>query len=180
MRSRLLIPSLAVALIGVAGCGSSSSSSTSSSSSASTPASASASTTASTAATTTKSAVAKAKKALSRTYSLKMTGPPRLPPGATNGTAKAVVTLSSKLGKVCWTFKSLSGVSNPTYAHIHVGVAGKSGNIVLPLSTGSTLKTKGCVHASATLMSQIAANPHGYYVNIHSTQYPGGAVRAQL
>jgi hypothetical protein len=178
MRSRLLILSLAVALIGVAGCGSSSKSS-SSSTSASTPATASASTTASTA-TTTKAAVAKAKKALSRTYAVKMTGPAETPAGAPNGTAKAVVTLASKPGTVCWTFESLSGVSNPTYAHIHLGVAGKSGNIVLPLSTGSTLKTKGCVHASATLIKSIAANPHGYYVNIHSKQYPSGAVRAQL
>jgi hypothetical protein len=177
MRSRVLIPSLAVALIGVAGCGSSSSSSSSS-----TSASTSARTTASTPATTgttTKPAVAKAKKALSQTYTVKMTGAAETPAGAPNGTAKAVVTLSTKLGKACWTFKSLS-VSNPTFAHIHVGVAGKSGNIVLPLSTGSTLKTKGCVPASATLISQIAANPHGYYVNIHSKQYPSGAVRAQL
>jgi CHRD domain len=170
MRSRLLIPSLAIALIGVAGCGSSSSSS-SSSTSASTPA---------TTGTTTKAAGAKAKKALSQTYAVKMTGAAETPPGASNGTAKAVVTLASKPGKVCWTFESLSGVSNPTYAHIHVGVAGKSGNIVLPLSTGSTLMTKGCVHASAALIKSIAANPHGYYVNIHSKQYPSGAVRAQL
>ena len=174
MRSRLLILGLAVAVIGVAGCGSSSSSS--SSTSASTPA---ASTAASTS-TSTKSAAAKVKKAVSRTYTLKMTGAAETPAGAPGGTAKAVVTLSTKTGKVCWTFTSLSGVSTPTYAHIHVGVAGKSGNIVLPLSTGSTLKTKGCVPASATLMSQIAANPHGYYVNIHNAQYPGGAVRAQL
>jgi hypothetical protein len=111
---------------------------------------------------------------------VKMTGAAETPAGAPGGTAKAVVTLSTKTGKVCWTFTSLSGVSTPTAAHIHVGVAGKSGNIVLPLSTGTTFKTKGCVHASATLMSQIAANQHGYYVNIHNAQYPGGAVRAQL
>src|SRR5450755_4940292 len=164
MRSRLLIPSLAVVLIGVAGCGSSSSSSSSSktSASASTPAG------------------AKVKKALSKTYVLKMTGPAETPAGAPGGTAKAVVTLSTKTDKVCWTFKSLSGFSNPTFAHIHLGAAGKAGNIVLPLSTGTTLLTKGCVPASATLINAIAANPHGYYVNIHSKQYPGGAVRAQL
>jgi CHRD domain len=178
MRSRLFIPSLAVVLIGVAGCGSSSSSSTGSTS-ASTSATTTASTPASTGTTTT-SAGAKVKKALSRTYAVKMTGAAETPAGAPGGTAKAVVTLSTKTGKVCWTFTSLSGVSTPTYAHIHVGVAGTSGNIVLPLSTGSTLKTKGCVPASDALISQIAANPHGYYVNIHNAQYPGGAVRAQL
>lgn len=177
MRSKLLIASLAVAVIGAAGCGSSSSSS--SSTSTSTPASSTASTPASTG-TTTKPAVAKVKKAVSRTYALKLTGAAETPAGAPSGTAKAVVTLSTKLGKVCWTFESLSGVSSPTFAHIHVGAAGTSGNIVLPLSTGTTFLTKGCVPASATLISSIAANPHHYYVNIHSNQYPGGAVRAQL
>jgi len=177
MRSRLLIPGLAVAVIGVAGCGSSSSSS--SSTSASTPAATTASTAASPS-TTTKSAAAKVKKAVSRTYTLKMIGAAEIPAGAPGGTAKAVVTLSTKTDKVCWTFKSLSGFSNPTFAHIHLGAAGKAGNIVLPLSTGTTLLTKGCVPASATLISAIAANPHGYYVNIHSKKYPGGAVRVQL
>ena len=152
MRSRLLIPSLAVALIGVAGCGSSSSSSSTSAS------------------TTTSSAGAKVKKALSVTYGVKMTGAAETP----------VVTLSTKTGKVCWTFTSLSGVSTPTAAHIHLGAAGTSGNVVLPLSTGATFLTKGCVHASDALISAIAASPHGYYVNIHNAKYPGGAVRAQL
>ena len=170
MRSTLLIPSLAVVLIGVAGCGSSSSSSSSSTS---------ASTRASTG-TTTNSGGAKVKKAVSRTYALKMTGAAETPAGAPAGTAKAVVTVSPKLGKVCWTFKSLSGVSSPTFAHIHLGAAKTSGNIVLPLSTGATLLTKGCVPASTTLINAIAANPHAYYVNIHSKQYPSGAVRAQL
>ena len=162
MRSRVLIPSLAVALIAVAGCGSSSSSS--SSTSASTPASTG---------TTTNPAGAKVKKALSKTYALKMTGAAETPAGAPGGTANALVTLSTKTGKVCWTFK-------PTFAHIHLGAARTAGNIVVPLSTGATFMTKGCVPARATLISAIATNPHGYYVNIHSKQYPGGAVRAQL
>jgi CHRD domain len=171
MRSRLLIVSLGVALIGVAGCGSSSKSSSSS---------ASASTSAAASGTATAPAGAKVKKALSRTYAVKLTGAAETPAGAPGGSGKAVVTLSTKLGKACWTFSSLSGFSNPTFAHIHVGAAGTSGNIVLPLSTGATFLTKGCVPASATLISAIAANPHGYYVNIHNKQYPGGAVRAQL
>jgi CHRD domain len=178
MRSRLLIPGLAVVVIGVVGCGSSSSSS-SSSTSASTPASTTASTPASTG-TTTNPAAAAVKKAVSQTYAVKMTGAAETPAGAPGGTAKAVVTLSTKTGKVCWTFTSLSGVSAPTAAHIHLGGAGTAGNIVLPLSTGTTFLTKGCVPASATLIGAIAANPHGYYVNIHNMQYPGGAVRAQL
>jgi hypothetical protein len=33
---------------------------------------------------------------------------------------------------------------------------------------------------SAALIEAIEKDPHGYCVNIHSKQYPGGAVRAQL
>ena len=172
MRRGVLFAALGVALIAVAGCGTSSKST----STAATPTSS----TAASGTAATASAKAKVEKALSRTYAVKLTGPAETPPGPSSGTGKAVVTLSTKTNKVCWTFTSLSGFSNPTYAHIHVGAKGTSGNIVVPLSTGSTFKSKGCVPASASTINAIAANPHGYYVNIHSTQYPGGAVRAQL
>ncbi len=33
---------------------------------------------------------------------------------------------------------------------------------------------------SATLLAEIAANPADYYVNVHNTRFPGGAVRGQL
>ena len=173
MRRAILLSILAVALIVPVGCGSSKSST---STSASTPAASSSPSTS----TTTASAKAKVKKALSRTYAVKLTGAAETPPGPSSGSGKAVVTLSTKTNKVCWTFGSLSGFSNPTYAHIHVGAAGTSGNIVVPLSTGATFKPKGCVAASPSTISAIAANPHGYYVNIHSKQNPSGAVRAQL
>lgn len=64
---------------------------------------------------------------MSRTYALKMIGAAETPAGAPGGTAKAVVTLSTKTGKVCWTFKSLSGFSNPTFAHIQSGAGARPG-----------------------------------------------------
>ena len=38
---------------------------------------------------------------------------------------------------------------------------------------------RGCVSANG-LADDILASPSSYYVNIHSTTYPGGAVRTQL
>ena len=171
MRRATLVSSFAVVVIALVGCGSKSSSSTSA---------AAGSSTATTSTTTTTSAKAKAKQALSRTYAVHLTGSAETPPGPSSGSGKAVVALSTKTNKVCWTFTSLSGFSNPTYAHIHIGKAGTSGNIVVPLSTGTTFKKKGCVSASPSTINAIAANPHGYYVNIHSAQSPSGAIRAQL
>lgn len=81
---------------------------------------------------------------------------------------------------VCWRFSHLHGFNNATVAHIHVGRKGHTGNVPVPLSTGARLHHRGCVQASTAAVRAIERNPAGYYVNIHSLQYPAGAVRAQL
>jgi hypothetical protein len=110
---------------------------------------------------------------------LKLTGAAETPPGAPKGTGGAVIAFHGAT-KVCWRFAHLGGFTGATAAHIHVGAAGKSGNVVVPLSTGPKFVHKGCVRAKAALVKAIEKDPHGYYVNIHSTKYPGGAVRSQL
>ena len=152
MRARALV--LGVAAIVLAGCGGSSSSSKSSTSAHHTA-------------------------APRVTYHLTLTGAAETPRGAPTGGGAAVISVHGTT-KICWRFAHLHGFTHPTFAHIHVGPAGKSGNIVVPLSTGSKFKHKGCVHASSTVVKPILANPGGYYVNIHSNQYPAGAVRSQL
>ena len=86
--------------------------------------------------------------------------------------------------KVCWSFSNLKLTPNgalsatPTAAHIHVGVAGTSGGIFVPL--GTAFSRKGCTTTSKETIDAIRANPKGYYVNVHNASYPAGAVRGQL
>jgi hypothetical protein len=166
----MMVFSIGAAALALAACGSSNKSSSSSSSP-------SASTSAPT--TTTKAKPA-AGGVASRTYSVKLAGNAEVPKGAPTGTGTAVVSIHGKTNQVCWRFNHLHGFTGPTFAHIHVGGAGTSGNIVVPLSTGASFLHAGCVTASSMLLSAIEKHPHGYYVNIHSKQYPGGAVRSQL
>ncbi|MBV9310115.1 MAG: CHRD domain-containing protein, partial [Solirubrobacterales bacterium] len=146
MRSRLIASSAALLLICLGGCGSSKKSSSTASKSSATPPPATSTT------ATTKPAASLP----SRTYRLTLAGSAETPKGAPAGTGRAVVTLRGKTHQVCWTFAALRGFDKPTFAHVHVGAKGTSGNIVVPLSTGAVFKPKGCVRAAGGLITAIA------------------------
>ena len=71
--------------------------------------------------------------------------------------------------------------STPTAAHIHRGLLGAAGPVVVPfpapfvngVSSGTTTVTPA-------LAAEILSNPSGFYVNAHTVEFPGGAVRGVL
>lgn len=76
------------------------------------------------------------------------------------------------------------GLDEPlTGAHIHRGVEGEPGDVVVPLSTA--LNDFGFLRSCAfdvdpALVEDILANPAGFYANYHTESFPAGAVRGQL
>ena len=114
----------------------------------------------------------------------KLSGANEVPQANTADRGHAVIRLNAKTLKVCWSFSALKltpkpGLSaTPTSAHIHVGVAGVPGDVVVPL--GTSFSRNGCTTATKAVIDAILANPKGYYVNVHNASYPGGAVRGQL
>jgi hypothetical protein len=97
-------------------------------------------------------------------------------PKAGGATGEAYIQITG--GKVCWQFSDLKAVVGATASHIHKAAAGKAGPVVVPL--GAAFKKTGCTTAPGTLTSAIVKNPKAYYVNIHTTKYPAGALRGQL
>jgi hypothetical protein len=70
-----------------------------------------------------------------------------------------------------------------TGAHIHRGNAGENGPIVISLSPpapGDPGTSSACVTADPALLQQILRSPSQFYVNVHTTAFPGGAIRDQL
>ncbi len=108
-----------------------------------------------------------------------MTGPQETsPPGPADAKGTAAITLDDAANTVCYQL-TYTGISKPTAAHIHAGAKGVAGP---PVVTFDVQKTgdKGCVPADHTVIGQILANPAGYYVNIHTAEFPKGAMRGQL
>jgi CHRD domain-containing protein len=94
--------------------------------------------------------------------------------GAASGEASIQITGT----KVCWRFNDLKGFTGATASHIHKAPIGTAGPVVVPL--GAAFKKTGCTTTSAALAKAILASPKGFYVNIHTTKFPGGALRGQL
>jgi hypothetical protein len=125
-------------------------------------------------------AVAAPKKAAptKKTINVKMSGKVEVPKGSPTGSGTAKITLDAKKGQVCYTL-NWSKIKTPTAAHIHQGKKGTAGAIVIPLFMGSPKHT-ACVSAKKSLVSAIIKKPSGYYVNVHTKDFPAGAIRAQL
>jgi hypothetical protein len=72
-------------------------------------------------------------------------------------------------------------ISPATAGHIHKGDVGQDGPISVPLFTGTVPSKRKCVKASSNSVAKdIRRNPGDYYVNVHTADFPDGAIRGQL
>ena len=99
-------------------------------------------------------------------------------PGDPDGKGIATITLDDVANTVCYEF-TYTGIDKPTAAHIHTGARGVAGPPVVDFNV-SRNGDKGCVGADPTALKNIRDNPAGHYVNIHTANYPKGAIRGQL
>lgn len=94
-------------------------------------------------------------------------------------TATAVITIRPARDQVCWSITQLAGVPDPLFAYIHRGPPGAAGPVVVPL--GTRYAASGCTAGVApALLAQLESAPGGYYLAIHTSSQPSGAVRGQL
>jgi hypothetical protein len=108
--------------------------------------------------------------------------------GDPDGSGTAVIRLDTRTGQVCYTI-TVRGIGVPTEpagglgaAHIH---AFATGGIFVDLETNwvgqnNAFTTTGCVDATSAQLSALLAAPDDYYVNIHTVEFPGGALSGAL
>lgn len=107
-------------------------------------------------------------------------GDTEIPPGDPDGLGFAKINVNLDTGEVCYRL-SAANIAPSVGAHIHAGMAGTTGPVVVPLAAvDADGLASGCGTADAALLADIVMNPANYYVNVHSTEFPAGAVRGQL
>jgi hypothetical protein len=74
-------------------------------------------------------------------------------------------------------------IGNPTAAHIHQGGPNVDGPIkvgLIPPTSGLSGASAKCTTVSNTVANAIKANPGAFYINVHNSAFPNGAIRGQL
>ncbi|MGB3633009.1 MAG: CHRD domain-containing protein [Rubrobacteraceae bacterium] len=117
--------------------------------------------------------------ALPTVNTTELTGAAEVPgPGDADGSGTAtVITVPSHT--ICYVLTA-TDIAPAQAAHIHEGTADMAGPVVTELAPPTLGVSGGCTTADPTLVSELAAEPSDYYVNVHNEPYPDGAIRGQL
>jgi hypothetical protein len=100
--------------------------------------------------------------------------------GDPNGRGSFSATFDGR--ELCYGIQ-VKNINDPVAAHIHRGRRSVAGPVVQPLEhpeAGDPGSSTECVDLSASLARQIKSNPGRFYVNVHTADFPNGAVRGQL
>jgi len=118
--------------------------------------------------------------AISSTYTAELRGANQVGRGDPDGSGSADISFADELSRVCWDLNDLDGLGPITGANIHRGGPGVDGPIVLPLKQATEGGWRGCSNDTAWVQRAFNEGLSNYYVNVHTAEYPNGAIRGQL
>jgi len=122
------------------------------------------------------------------TYSAELRGANEVPPAGSSAFGGAFITLDPNTNNLTWEVNT-SGIVSPLLSHIHRGAAGVNGPVLINFATSAAQIPNGRTNGSIDISSldpsdktalASASTASGYYVNVHSSAFPGGEVRGQL
>jgi len=99
--------------------------------------------------------------------------------GDLDGTGTAHVVVNPGQERICYDI-TVSGIAAPTRGHIHRAPAGTNGAIVVPFFEADAVDLNDCVDVTRALAIEIIQHPERFYVNVHNSEFPAGAMRGQL
>ncbi|MEL7387596.1 MAG: CHRD domain-containing protein [Pseudomonadota bacterium] len=111
-------------------------------------------------------------------YGIRADGAQEVPAVTTDAMGSGAFTLNTVTGALSGAV-TISGMT-ASMAHIHEGIAGVSGGVVIGLenSTNGMWSVPANTQLTAEQMATMAAG--GYYTNFHSSAFPSGEIRGQI
>jgi hypothetical protein len=100
--------------------------------------------------------------------------------GDLNGRGSFSATLDGTM--LCYGIQ-VKNIDTPVAAHIHRGIRSVAGGIVVPLqhpAAGNPGQSGDCMEIPSDIARGLRENPGRFYVNVHTGDFPNGAVRGQL
>ena len=102
-------------------------------------------------------------------------------PGDGGAAGEAAVALVEARNELCVVI-AVRGLDQPTSAHLHEAGVGEAGDVVLalPAPRDGDATVDACVSAEPAVLERVRAAAERFYVIVHSTSFPDGALRGQL
>lgn len=104
-------------------------------------------------------------------------------PGPNKGSGAARIRSASEIDTVCYKL-TFENIGKATAAHIHEGESGQTGDVVVDFFSGTTERPSpqdGCIRqVPAGLIESMQSHPQSYYVDVHTSDFPDGAIRGQM
>jgi hypothetical protein len=103
--------------------------------------------------------------------------------GAGDEDGEGSFALSAGGTSLCYAYV-VKAIDTPAAAHIHKAKAGVNGDVVITLqapTSGDPGTVAECLQdQDEAVIEDIVEHPKRYYVNVHTADYPDGAIRGQL
>lgn len=119
-------------------------------------------------------------------FDLLLSGANEIGPDGSRGVGDPDATGSARVqlvgeSTICWSI-AVENIPLPAIgAHIHPGQVQQNGPVAVPLSNPDLDGVSiGCTAVDPAIVAAIAAEPRAYYLNVHTTEFPAGALRGQL
>ena len=113
------------------------------------------------------------------TFYANMSGDQVVPkPGPPGAKGKAQLDVNPSEHRVCFKM-AYDGIDHPTGAHIHRGRPGENGPMAVDLHLEAS-GNQGCAGAPYGVLRAMQADPHGFYLQLHTHDFPDGVMRGQL
>ncbi|MBA3512583.1 MAG: CHRD domain-containing protein [Sphingomonas sp.] len=112
-------------------------------------------------------------------FAANLRGANEVPRGDPDGVGTARISINDATNQIC-TRLEVRNIGPVTAAHIHPGRAGVNGPPVVNLDAPDDNDSDDCDMVADALVDQIRRFPANFYVNVHTAQYPNGAIRGQI